>query len=129
MGSPVKAEGRARIGVAGTTAIHTSRDQWQTRTQRRDGVPTLLEMSRAGVQAKGGLTQMFRQVGIGAAAVLSIGLLAAGCSEDGDNIIAGGNGSLLPGNTDQSPFAGFESNNLSPDGGAFSENGASVDQV
>lgn len=72
---------------------------------------------------------MFRQVGIGAAAVLSIGLLAAGCSEDGDTIVTGGGGSLLPGNTDQSPFAGFESNNLSPDGGAFSENGASVDQV
>ena len=72
---------------------------------------------------------MFRQVGIGAAAVLSIGLLAAGCSEDGDTIVTGGGGSQLPGNTDSSPFAGFQANNLAPDGGGFSENGASVDQV
>ena len=71
---------------------------------------------------------MFRQVGIGAAAVLSIGLLAAGCSEDGDTIVTGGGGSQLPGNTDSSPFAGFQANNLAPDGGGFSENGASVDQ-
>ena len=67
---------------------------------------------------------MFRQVGIGAAAVLTIGLLAAGCSEDGDTIIAGG-GSLLQ-NQDSTPFSGITTNNLSPDGGGFSPNGANA---
>ncbi|MGE0712274.1 MAG: hypothetical protein AB7N76_32360 [Planctomycetota bacterium] len=65
-------------------------------------------------------------MGIGAATALTIGLLAAGCSQDGDTIVTGGNGSNLPGNNDQSPFAGFTSNNLAPDGGAFSENGVNV---
>ncbi|MBL4844533.1 MAG: hypothetical protein JKY65_03315 [Planctomycetes bacterium] len=65
---------------------------------------------------------MFRQVGIGAAAVLTIGLLAAGCSEDGDTIIAGG-GALLN-NQDSTPFSGLTNNNLAPDGGGFSSNGS-----
>jgi hypothetical protein len=67
---------------------------------------------------------MFRQVGIGAAAVLTIGLLAAGCSEDGDTIIAGG-GALLQ-NQDTTPFSGLTSNNLAPDGGGFSANGSNA---
>ena len=65
---------------------------------------------------------MFRQVGIGAAAVLTIGLLAAGCSEDGDTIIAGG-GNLLQ-NQDSTPFSGVTNNNLAPDGGGFTPNGS-----
>jgi len=67
---------------------------------------------------------MFRQVGIGAAAVLTIGLLAAGCSEDGDTIIAGG-GNLLQ-NQDSTPFSGVTNNNLAPDGGGFSPNGSNA---
>jgi hypothetical protein len=70
---------------------------------------------------------MFKQVGIGAAAVLSIGLLAAGCGSDGDTIVTGANGNLLQ-NTDASPFSGFQANNLAPDGGGFSPNGVSVEE-
>ena len=60
---------------------------------------------------------MFRQVGIGAATVLSIGLLAAGCSEDGDTIISGG-GNILQ-NTDSTPFSGVTNNNVASDGGGY----------
>lgn len=67
---------------------------------------------------------MFRQVGIGAAAVLTIGLLAAGCSEDGDTIISGG-GTLLN-NQDTTPFSGLTQNNLAPDGGGFSASGSNA---
>lgn len=67
---------------------------------------------------------MFRQVGIGAAAVLTIGLLAAGCSEDGDTIISGG-GALLN-NQDTTPFSGLTQNNLAPDGGGFSASGSNA---
>lgn len=69
---------------------------------------------------------MFRQVGIGAAAVLTIGLLAAGCGSDGDTIITGSNGLLN--NLDSTPFAGLTNNNLAPDGGGFSPNGVSSNQ-
>jgi hypothetical protein len=67
---------------------------------------------------------MFRQVGIGAAAVLTIGLLAAGCGSDGDTIITGG-GNLLN-NQDSTPFSGVTNNNLAPDGGGFSANGSNA---
>lgn len=67
---------------------------------------------------------MFKQVGIGAASVLALGLLAAGCSEDGDTIIAGG-GNLLQ-NTDSTPFSGLTNNNLANDGGGFTPNGSNL---
>ena len=67
---------------------------------------------------------MFRHVGMGAAAVLTIGLLAAGCSDDGDTIIMGG-GDLS--NFDSTPFNGLTQNNLAPDGGGFSPNGDNND--
>jgi len=60
---------------------------------------------------------MFRQVGIGAAAVLSIGLLAAGCSDDGDTIVVGGSGDLN--NNDSVSLTSVASNNLAPDGGGL----------
>lgn len=67
---------------------------------------------------------MFRQVGIGAAAVLTIGLLAAGCSKDGDTVVRGGFGLLI--NQDVTPFSGVQDNNLASDGGAFSGNASAI---
>ena len=62
---------------------------------------------------------MLRQVGIGAAAVLTAGLLAVGCSEDGDTIVNGSGGSDLN-NNDQVNATSVASNNLAPDGGGLS---------
>lgn len=75
---------------------------------------------------------MLRQVGIGAAAVLSVGLLAAGCSEDGDTINAGGSGNDLLNNLDQiGGLNAVGTNALAPDGGGLSENASdtAIDQV
>jgi hypothetical protein len=62
---------------------------------------------------------MLRQVGIGAAAVLTAGLLAVGCSEDGDTIVQGGGGSDLN-NQDSVNATSVASNNLAADGGGLS---------
>jgi len=62
---------------------------------------------------------MLRQVGIGAAAVLTAGLLAVGCSEDGDTIVSGGNGTDIN-NNDNVNATSIASNNLAPDGGGLS---------
>lgn len=67
---------------------------------------------------------MFRQMGIGAAAVLSIGLLAAGCSDDGSDTILLAGGELN--NNDNSSLTTISSNNLAPDGGGLSQNDADV---
>lgn len=64
---------------------------------------------------------MLRQVGIGAAAALTAGLLAVGCGSDGDTIIVGGTSDLN--NTDQFGATSIGSNNLAPDGGAWSPDG------
>lgn len=61
---------------------------------------------------------MLRQVGIGAAAALTAGLLAVGCGSDGDTIIVGGSGSDLN-NTDSFGATSIASNNLAPDGGGW----------
>ena len=65
---------------------------------------------------------MLKQASIGAATVLSLGLLAAGCSEDGDTIVSGGGGLLQ--NTDATPFSGLTANNLANDGGGLTPNGS-----
>jgi hypothetical protein len=62
---------------------------------------------------------MLRQVGIGAAAVLTAGLLAVGCSEDGDTIVGSNGGSDLN-NNDNVNATSVASNNLAPDGGGLS---------
>ncbi len=67
---------------------------------------------------------MFRQMGIGAAAVLSIGLLAAGYSDDGSDTILLAGGELN--NNDNSSLTTISSNNLAPDGGGLSQNDANV---
>lgn len=67
---------------------------------------------------------MFRQISIGAAAVLTVGLLAAGCSEDGDTIISGGTSELN--NSDAFGATSIASNNLAPDGGGMSPDDTSV---
>lgn len=65
---------------------------------------------------------MFRQMGIGAAAVLAAGVLAVGCSDDsGDTIISGG--SLT---TDNFPGSQVAENNVADDGRAFSNQAQNV---
>lgn len=64
---------------------------------------------------------MFRKIGFGAAAALTAGLLAVGCSEDGDTIILP---SLLM--TDDFPGSQVDENNLADDRRAFSESGQTV---
>lgn len=54
---------------------------------------------------------MFRNLGIGAAAVLAAGLVAAGCSDSGDTIIQGGRGV-----TSTFPGSSVFDNALAPDG-------------
>lgn len=62
---------------------------------------------------------MFRKIGFGAAAALTVGMLAVGCSEDGDTIISGGG--LLA--TDNFPGSQVAENNVADDGKAFSNQG------
>lgn len=65
---------------------------------------------------------MFRKIGFGAAAALTVGMLAVGCSEDGDTIISGGG--LLA--TDNFPGSQVAENNVADDGKAFSNQGQDV---
>lgn len=71
---------------------------------------------------------MFRQVGIGASAVLAVGLLAAGCSDDGDTVIFGGGSTGDLNINDNFPATSVASNNLASDGGGLSPNGGSVNE-
>lgn len=64
-----------------------------------------------------------KQVSWGAAFVLSLGVVVAGCSKDSDTILSGGGGLLQ--NTDTTPFGSLTVNNLSPDGGGFTPNSSS----
>lgn len=58
---------------------------------------------------------------------MCIGLLAAGCGEDGDTIIFQGSGGDLSGNDDNIPgLSTVASNNKAPDGGGLSPNDADV---
>lgn len=59
---------------------------------------------------------MFRKIGFGAAAALTVGVLAVGCSEDGDTIVTGG--SALA--TDNFPGSSVQANNVGDDQRAFS---------
>jgi hypothetical protein len=65
---------------------------------------------------------MFRNISFGAAAVLAVGALAIGCSEDGDTI-AGGNPFL----TDLFPGSQIFENNVGDDGKAFTNQGQNAD--
>lgn len=71
---------------------------------------------------------MFRQVGIGASAVLAVGLLAAGCSDDGDTVIFGGGSTGDLNNNDNFPATSVASNNLASDNGGLSPNGGNVQE-
>jgi len=62
---------------------------------------------------------MFRKVLTGASAVLAVGMLAVGCSEDGDTFTIGGTGVLPPQNFPAGAIADF---NVAPDGGGISPN-------
>lgn len=66
---------------------------------------------------------MFRKIGFGAAAALTVGILAAGCSDDGDTIILGG-GNLTPG---AFPGSQAQDNNVAEDARAFSPPGETID--
>ena len=70
---------------------------------------------------------MFKNLLGGAAVVLAVGILAVGCSDDGDTIVIGGNGPLN--NSDQFPASSIASNNLAPDGGGMSPNDGDVSGV
>lgn len=63
---------------------------------------------------------MFRNIGFGAAAVLAVGALAIGCSDDGDTIIGGG--TLT---TDNFPGSQIQDSNVGDDGRAFTNQGQS----
>lgn len=65
---------------------------------------------------------MFRKIGFGAAAALTVGMLAVGCSEDGDTIIQGGSGLT----TDNFPGSQVAENNVADDGRAFSNQGQDI---
>ncbi|MCO5171009.1 MAG: hypothetical protein M9894_32195 [Planctomycetes bacterium] len=65
---------------------------------------------------------MFRKIGFGAAAALTVGMLAVGCSDDGDTIILGGS-DLRPG---AFPGSQVDQNNLAADGRAFTPRGQEV---
>lgn len=67
---------------------------------------------------------MLRQVVTGAAAVMTVGLLAVGCGSDGDTII-GSTGGILN-NNDQFPASSIFTNNVWVDGGGFSPNDADL---
>lgn len=64
---------------------------------------------------------MFRNIGFGAAAVLAVGALAIGCSDDGDTIIGGG---ILT--TDNFPGSAIQDANVADDGRAFTAQGQDV---
>jgi hypothetical protein len=68
---------------------------------------------------------VFRKLCFGAAAVLSVGILAVGCGDDGDTIIIGGGTELN--NSDALGGSSIASNNLADDGGGLSPNGTDVD--
>lgn len=68
---------------------------------------------------------MFRQISIGAAAVLTAGMIAAGCGSDGDTIIQGSPGDIN--NADGTGFSTIGSNNLAPDGGGLSPDSTDAD--
>jgi hypothetical protein len=63
----------------------------------------------------------------GAAAVLTVGMLAVGCSDDGDTIIQGGQGPLN--NQDNFPASSIFANQVSVDGGGVSPNDTNVTGV
>jgi len=67
---------------------------------------------------------MFRNLFGGAAVVLAVGILAVGCSDDGDTVVIGSDGELA--NSDQFPASSIASNNLAPDGGGMSPNNGNV---
>jgi len=71
---------------------------------------------------------MLRQVGIGAAAALTAGMLAVGCGSDGDTIIVGGGGTDIN-NTDSFGASSIGSNNLAPDGGGWTPDGTNSSSV
>ena len=67
---------------------------------------------------------MLRHVMTGAAAVLTVGMLAVGCSDDGDTIIQMGQGTVN--NQDQFPATSIFANQVSHDGGGVSPNDTDV---
>lgn len=68
---------------------------------------------------------MFRQISIGATAVLTAGMIAVGCGSDGDTVIQGGSGDT--GNTDPTGFVfAGPGTGLAPDGGGVSPDGTNV---
>lgn len=70
---------------------------------------------------------MLRHVMTGAAAVLTVGMLAVGCSDDGDTIINGNNGPLN--NNDNFPASSIFANQVSVDGGGVSPNDTNIQAV
>jgi hypothetical protein len=69
---------------------------------------------------------MIRKLGWGAGVALLAAAGIAGCSSDkGSTIISGGGGIGDLGNLDNLALTSIASNNLAPDGGAFSHNGQS----
>lgn len=71
-----------------------------------------------------GTNRMFRKMGLGAAAVLTAGALAIGCSDDGDTNVIGG--SFRPGNF---PGGSVDQNNLANDKRAFSNAGQGLSDL
>jgi hypothetical protein len=68
---------------------------------------------------------MFRQISIGATAVLTAGMIAVGCGSDGDTIISGSSGDTA--NTDPTGFVfAGPGTGLAPDGGGVSPDGTDV---
>lgn len=70
---------------------------------------------------------MFKQLVKGMAVTLTAGLLAVGCSDDGDTIIQGSGGPLN--NNDAIPANSVADNNLATDGGGLSPNDADVNNI
>ena len=70
---------------------------------------------------------MFKQLMKGMAVTLTAGLLAVGCSDDGDTIVQGNSGPLN--NNDSIPANSVADNNLAADGGGLSPNDADVNNI
>lgn len=68
---------------------------------------------------------MFRQISFGAAAVLTVGLVAVGCGEDGDTIITGSSGDTSNQDPTGFVFAG-PGTGLAPDGSGVSPDSTNV---
>lgn len=63
---------------------------------------------------------MFRRAAFGAVAALTVGVLAVGCSEDGDTVVGGGASSARPSNF---PGSQVDENNVAADARAFTPHG------